>query len=75
MRSSVESRKAPNGVALSDIREYAPSSVSMIDPTMNATPPQKNSVCQTSSAATMLSAKPVSEIAFGVRRDSMSLLR
>ena len=59
MRSSVESRNAPNAVPLPDMREYAPSSVSMIEPTMNATPPQKNSVCQTSSAATTFSAKPV----------------
>ena len=44
----------------------------MIEPTMKATPPRKKSRCQTSAAATTLSAKPVSEIAFGVRRDSIS---
>src|SRR3954452_23684928 len=42
---------------------------------MKATPPRKYSSCQTSTAATTHSAKPVSEIAFGVRRDSISRSR
>ena len=42
---------------------------------MNAIPPRKNSAPTTSPAATRLSAKPVSEIAFGVSRDSISRLR
>ncbi len=44
----------------------------MIEPTMNAMPPRKNSRSQTSTAASTLSAKPVSEIALGVSRDSIS---
>ena len=47
----------------------------MIDPTMNATPPTKYRRCQTSAAARTLSAKPVSEIALGVSRDSISRSR
>jgi len=47
----------------------------MIEPTMKAMPPRKKSRSHTSTAARMFSAKPVSEIALGVRRDSISLLR
>jgi hypothetical protein len=47
----------------------------MIEPMMNATPPRKNSCCQTRTAASTFSARPVSEIAFGVRRESISRLR
>jgi len=47
----------------------------MIEPTMNATPPRKNSRSHTSTAATTFSANPVSEIALGVRRDSIRRLR
>src|SRR6478609_6551039 len=43
----------------------------MIDPTMNAIPARKKSLPTTSAAAAMLSAKPVSEIALGVSRDSI----
>jgi hypothetical protein len=39
MRSSVESRNAPNGVPLPDARAYRPSSASQTEPTMNAIPP------------------------------------
>ena len=71
----MESRNAPNGVPLPDIREYRPSSVSMIEPMMNAIPARKNSLATTRPAAARLSAKPVSEIAFGVSRDSIKRLR
>ena len=47
----------------------------MIEPTMKATPPRKKSRSQTSAAASRLSARPVIEIAFGVRRDSISRSR
>ncbi len=47
----------------------------MIDPAMKAKPPRKNSSSQTSTAASTFSRKPVSEIVFGVRRDSISRLR
>jgi hypothetical protein len=43
----------------------------MIEPTMNAIPARKKSLPTTSAAAAMLSAKPVSEIALGVSRDSI----
>src|SRR6185312_1742194 len=43
----------------------------MIEPMMNAIPARKNSLPTTSAAAAMLSAKPVSEIALGVSRDSI----
>src|SRR3954466_4976231 len=42
---------------------------------MNATPPHVYQPCQTRTAATTLSARPVSEMALGVKRDSMSRLR
>ena len=41
---------------------------------MNATPARKNSRCVISTAATTFSTSPVIEIAFGVRRDSISRL-
>src|SRR5437588_4760939 len=47
----------------------------MIDPTVNATPARKNSRPTISPAAARFSAKPVSEIVLGVRRDSISRLR
>src|SRR5437763_11915592 len=47
----------------------------MIDPTMQATPARKNRWANTSPAAARLRAKPVSEMALGVRRDSISRLR
>ena len=47
----------------------------MIEPTMNAIPARKNMRPTISPAAARLSAKPVSEIAFGVRRDSISRSR
>ena len=47
----------------------------MIDPMMNAIPARKNMRPTTRPAAAMFSAKPVSEIAFGVSRDSISRLR
>src|SRR5258708_1904736 len=43
----------------------------MIEPTMNATPARKNSRATTRPAAVTLRTKPVSEIAFGVSRDSI----
>ena len=43
----------------------------MIEPTMKATPPRKNRRPTTSPAAARFSANPVSEIAFGVSRDSI----
>jgi hypothetical protein len=49
--------------------------VSITEPTMKAMPPRKNSRSHTSAAATTLSTKPVNEIALGVSRDSISLLR
>ena len=42
---------------------------------MNAMPPRKKYSCHTSTAATTHRAKPVSEIAFGVSRDSIRRLR
>ena len=42
---------------------------------MKAMPPAIHQPCQISAAATTHSAKPVSEIAFGVSRDSISRLR
>ncbi len=47
----------------------------MIEPTMKAMPPRKNSSSHTSAAASRLSARPVSEIVLGVSRDSISRLR
>jgi len=47
----------------------------MIEPTMNATPARKNSLPTIRPAAARLSANPVSEIAFGVSRDSISRSR
>src|ERR1035441_2125856 len=47
----------------------------MIEPMTKARPPRKNSRSQTSAAATPFSTKPVSEIAWGVRRDSIRRLR
>src|SRR5947209_11982821 len=47
----------------------------MIDPMMNASPARKNIRSTTSTAATMFSMKPVSEIVFGVSRDSISASR
>ena len=47
----------------------------MIEPTMKAIPPRKNSRSHTSTAASTFSTKPVSEIALGVRRDSIRRLR
>ena len=47
----------------------------MIEQTMNATPARKNNLATTSPAAARLSAKPVSEMAFGVSRDSIRRLR
>src|SRR4051812_48519556 len=47
---------------------------SQAEPTMNASPPSTYSSCQTRTAATRHSRKPVSEIALGVSRDSMSRL-
>ena len=44
----------------------------MIEPTMKAIPERKNQRSNSSTAATMLSTKPVSEIVFGVSRDSIS---
>jgi hypothetical protein len=49
--------------------------VSITEPTMNATPARKNSRWVTRTAAAMLSASPVIEIAFGVSRDSISRSR
>ena len=49
--------------------------MSMIDPTMKVTPARKNSRPTTRPAAARLSTNPVSEIAFGVSRDSISRLR
>jgi hypothetical protein len=72
MRSSVESRNAPNGVPLPDERAKRPSSVSMIDPTMNATPARTQSSWVTSTAAATFSTRPVIEILLGVSRDSIS---
>ena len=45
----------------------------MIEPMMNAIPARKNSRSTTSTAAATLSTNPVSEIALGVSRDSISL--
>src|SRR5918995_6251695 len=42
---------------------------------MNASPARKNSRCVTSTAAAMLRISPVIEIAFGVKRDSISRSR
>ena len=47
----------------------------MTDPMMKARPPRKNSSSKTSTAATTFSTRPVIEIAFGVRRDSIRRLR
>ena len=47
----------------------------MIEPMMKASPPRKNSWRQTSAAASRFSASPVSEIAFGVSRESIRRLR
>src|SRR5437868_5763781 len=47
----------------------------MTEPTTNAIPARKKSRCVTSTAAAAFRAKPVIEIAFGVSRDSISLLR
>jgi hypothetical protein len=47
----------------------------MIEPMMNATPPRKNSRPRISPAAARLRTSPVSEIAFGVSRDSISRSR
>ncbi len=47
----------------------------MIEPTMKAIPARKKSRSTTSTAAATLSTKPVSEIVFGVRRDSISRSR
>ena len=47
----------------------------MIDPMMNAMPARKNMRPTISPAAARFRAKPVSEIAFGVSRDSISRLR
>jgi hypothetical protein len=60
---------------LPDIREYLPSSVSMIEPTMNATPARKKRRSRISAAAARLRINPVIEIAFGVSRDSIRRLR
>jgi hypothetical protein len=49
--------------------------VSITEPTMNATPARKKRRCVTRTAAAMLSARPVSEMAFGVSRDSISRSR
>jgi hypothetical protein len=54
------------------MREYRPSSVSITEPTMNETPARKNSRWVTSAAAARLRIRPLIEIAFGVRRDSIS---
>jgi hypothetical protein len=45
--------------------------VSMTEPTMNAIPARKKSSSSTSAAAARLRTRPVSEIAFGVSRDSI----
>ena len=42
---------------------------------MNAMPPAIHQPCRISTAATTQSAKPVSEIAFGVSRDWINRLR
>jgi hypothetical protein len=44
----------------------------MTEPTMNETPARKNSRWVTSAAAARLRIRPLIEIAFGVRRDSIS---
>jgi len=44
----------------------------MIEPTMNATPAAKKSSPSTRPTAARLRSRPVIEIAFGVRRDSIS---
>jgi hypothetical protein len=43
----------------------------MIEPTMKATPARKNRRSRISAAAARLRTSPVSEIAFGVSRDSI----
>src|SRR5215211_524462 len=75
MRSSVESRNAPNSVPFPDIREYRPSSVSMIDPTMKATPARTNRSATTRAAAAALRTNPVTEMAFGVGAQPGELMR
>ena len=47
----------------------------MTEPTTKAMPPRTKCSCHTSTAATRQPTSPVSEIAFGVSRDSMSRLR
>ena len=61
----------PNSVPLPDMREYRPSSVSITEPTMNAMPARKKSRWVISTAAARLRVRPVTEMAFGVRRDSI----
>ena len=47
----------------------------MIEPTMKATPPQKNRSSRISPAAARFRISPVIEIVFGVSRESISRLR
>jgi hypothetical protein len=47
----------------------------MTEPTMNASPARKKSSWVTRAAAARLRTRPVSEIALGVRRDSISRSR
>jgi hypothetical protein len=47
----------------------------MIEPTMKAMPPRKNRSPKISAAAARLRTSPVIEIAFGVRRESISRSR
>jgi hypothetical protein len=49
--------------------------VSITEPTMNATPARKKNRSKMSTTAARLSTRPVSEIPFGVSRDSTSRSR
>jgi hypothetical protein len=49
--------------------------VSITEPATNARPARKNSSWVTSTAAARFPSRPTIEIALGVRRDSISLLR
>ena len=74
MRSSVESRNAPKACPARHARVAAVERVhDRADDERD--PAEEEQLSQTSAAATMFSAKPVSEIAFGVRRDSISRSR